>query len=238
MLILNNQRPPFSDIKLRQAVSFAIDREETMQALTNGFGKVVNDIWDEKSFWYMPFPAVQRDLEKVKTLLKAAGHENGLDVTLHVKPAYLNVAQVVQDQLNKAQIRTKLVVLDWVSMKPKLLKNEFDMAVSSAGSYADPDGRYGRFYAHDGPANYFAGGYANPKVDELLEKGREEVDPKMRKEIYTEIWKIVDEEVPHVILYMAPMTHAWRKRVQNFKVSVEGDIAFDGGGLAYVWLSE
>ena len=235
MVIMNNRKPPFDNVKLRQAVNYALDREELMAALTWGFGTVKNQIWPKDSFWHMDNPAVGYDPEKAKQLLKEAGHPDGIDVSLEVKPAFLPVAEVVQDQLNRVGFRVKLGVLDWASLKPKMKNYEYDMAVSGAGWYSDPDARYGRFYSEDGPANYFAGGYKNEKVTELLKQGREEVKPEKRKEIYAEVFTILQEEVPHLMLFHLPMTHAWRKDVEGFSVSAQGDLFFAEGGLPYTW---
>jgi peptide/nickel transport system substrate-binding protein len=238
MVIMNTRKPPFDDVKLRQAVLYALDREELMQALTWGFGGVTDQIWTSDSFWYMPDPVGTQDQEKAKALLKEAGYENGIDVTLECRSSYLPVAEVVQDQLKRVGIRSKIGVLDWASLKPKMEEFDFQMAVSGAGWYSDPDARYGRFYSEKGPANYFAGGYKNPKVEELLDQGRVETDQAKRKEIYTEIWRITRDEAPLIMLFKLPMTHAWNKKVNNFKVSRQGDLAFKDGGLANVWLSE
>ncbi|MBU2515398.1 hypothetical protein KJ966_29125 [bacterium] len=235
MLIFNTRKPPFDNIKLRQAVNYALDREELMLANTWGFGAVKNQIWPEKSFWFMGNPPVNQDLAKVKQLLTEAGYPNGIDVSLEVKPGFLPVAEVVQNQLKKANIRAKLGVIDWASLKPKMLDYNYDMVVSGAGWYSDPDARYGRFYASDGPANYFSGGYANQQVDDLIAKGRVEVVPAKRKAIYQEIFNIIDEEVPHLMLFHLPMTHAQRKNVKGFSVTKQGDLAFSGGGLPYTW---
>jgi peptide/nickel transport system substrate-binding protein len=238
MLIMNTRKPPFDNVKLRQAVLYAIDREELMQALTWGFGGVTDQTWTPDSFWYMPDPVGTQDQEKAKALLKEAGYENGIDVTLECRSSYLPVAEVVQDQLKRVGIRAEIGVLDWASLKPRMEEFDFQMAVSGAGWYSDPDARYGRFYSEKGPANYFAGGYTNPKVEELLDQGRVETDQAKRKEIYTEIWRITRDEAPLIMLFKLPMTHAWNKKVNNFKVSRQGDLAFKDGGLANVWLSE
>jgi peptide/nickel transport system substrate-binding protein len=117
-------------------------------------------------------------------------------------------------------------------------KYEYHLAVSGAGWYSDPDARYGRFYSKQGPANYFAGGYTNPRIEELLTQGRIETDTAKRKKIYTEIFEIANNEHPIVMLCMLPMTHAWSKRVKNFKISKQGDLALKDGGLSNVWLSD
>ena len=75
-------------------------------------------------------------------------------------------------------------------------------------------------------------------MEELLDQGRVETDQAKRKEIYTEIWRITRDEAPLIMLFKLPMTHAWNKKVNNFKVSRQGDLAFKDGGLANVWLSE
>jgi peptide/nickel transport system substrate-binding protein len=239
MLIMNTRKSPLDNITLRQAIEAAIDREEIMMATTWGFGGVANQIWGKDSFWRMPGKVRKgADPKKAKSLLKKAGYPNGIDLTLEVKPAFLPFAEVVQDQLKRVGIRCKLAPVDWAALKPRMKKYEYNLAVSGAGWYSDPDARYGRFYSKDGPANYFAGGYTNPRIEELLIQGRIESDRNKRKKIYTEIFQIANDEHPIVMLCMLPMTHAWLHKVKNFKVSKQGDLAFKDGGLSNVWLSE
>jgi peptide/nickel transport system substrate-binding protein len=239
MLIMNTRKGPLSNVTLRQAVEAAIDREEVMLATTWGFGGVANQIWGEDSFWRMPGEVRKNaDPAKAKELLKKAGHEKGIELTLEVKPAFLPYAEVVQDQLRRVGINCKLSPVDWAALKPRMKKYEYHLAVSGAGWYSDPDARYGRFYSAKGPANYFAGGYTNDKIEELLKKGRVETDPAKRKALYTEVFQIANEEHPIVMLCMLPMTHAWLNNVKNFKFSKQGDLALKDGGLSNLWLAE
>ena len=239
MLIMNTRKPPLNNVTLRQAIEAAIDREEIMMATTWGFGGVANQIWGKDSFWRMPGKVRKgADPEKAKTLLKKAGYPKGIDLTLEVKPAFLPFAEVVQDQLKRVGIRCNLAPMDWAALKPRMKKYEYHLAVSGAGWYSDPDARYGRFYSKDGPANYFAGGYTHPRIEDLLVQGRVETDAGKRKKIYTEIFQIANNEHPIVMLCMLPMTHAWLNKVENFKVSKQGDLALKDGGLSNVWLSE
>jgi peptide/nickel transport system substrate-binding protein len=239
MLIMNTRKPPLNNVHLRQAIEAAIDREEIMMATTWSFGGVANQIWGEDSFWRMPGEVRKNaDQAKAKELLQKAGYPDGIDLTLEVKPDYLPFAEVVQDQLKRVGIRCKLSPIDWAALKPRMKKYEYNLAVSGAGWYSDPDARYGRFYSKDGPANYFAGGYTNSKIEDLLMQGRMETDPAKRKVIYTEIYQIANDEHPIVMLCMLPMTHAWLQKVNNFRFSKQGDLALKDGGLANVWLAE
>ncbi|SEP05855.1 peptide/nickel transport system substrate-binding protein [Salinihabitans flavidus] len=236
MAIMNNTRPPFDDVRVRQAVNLAVDREEVMLARTFGFGTLENQIWDEKSFWRMAADVPQRDVEKARDLLAEAGYPDGLPVTIEARSTYLDDAQVVQGHLNEAGFQAEIAISDWAVLSDRMRSGEYDIAISGAGWYADPDGRYGRFYTPDGPANYFAGGYENPEVTELLRQAREQVDPKARKDIYQEIFDIIQAEVPHVMLYFAPNTMAWRPEVKGFRTDRQGGLSNADTGLAYVWL--
>jgi peptide/nickel transport system substrate-binding protein len=209
-----------------------------MKAITWGYGEACNQIWPQNSVWHIAEPVEKPDLNKARQLLTEAGYPDGIDVYLDSRPEYQGIAEVLQYQLKKAGIRTEIRLTDWVSLKPKMKSFNYDMAVSGSGWYADPDARYARFYSEGGPANYYAGGYRNPEVEKLLIEGREETDVTKRKEIYTKIWKITNEEIPHIILYKMPMTHAWQEYVKNFEVSRQGDISYAGGGLPYVWLDK
>jgi peptide/nickel transport system substrate-binding protein len=116
------------------------------------------------------------------------------------------------------------------------MKHTYDMVVSSAGAYADPDSRYGRFYTANGAANYFAGGYHNDEIDKLLEQGRVLSDPDARKPLYRHIEEIIQREMPHVILYIAPAAYAWSNRLQDLRIGDDGAMAISDGGLAQAWL--
>lgn len=237
MAIMNNQKPPFNDVRVRQAVNVAIDREGIMLARTFGYGTVDNQIWDQGSFWRMAGEVPKTDPAKAKALLAAAGYKNGLAITIECKSAYLNDAEVVQSQLNAAGFKAKIKILDWVALKKRMLASDYQMVISAAGWYADLDSRYGRFYVKSGPANYFAGGYDNPKVADLIAQGRTETVPAKRKVIYQQVIDILQHDVPHVMLYFAPQTMAWRNDVMDFRTDRQGDLAYGDGGLSRVWLN-
>lgn len=236
MAIMNTRKPPFNDVRVRQAVNLAIDRQAMIQALTFGFGRSDNQIWDKDSFWRMNGDVPQTDLAKAKTLLAAAGYKNGLPITISCKPDFVGEAQMVQSQLNAAGFLAKIQVIDWVTLKKRMNTFNYQLAISAAGWYADPDSRFGRFYVKTGPANYFSGGYDNSKVAELIASARIENDPNKRKVIYQQIFDIIERDVPSVMLYFSPQSLAWRNEVQGFHTNRQGDLAYADGGLAKVWL--
>lgn len=236
MAIMNTRKPPFDDVRVRQAVNLAIDRQAMIQALTFGFGRADNQIWDNGSFWRMKGDVPQADLVKAKALLAAAGYKDGLPITISCKPDFVGEAQMVQSQLNAVGFQAKIQVIDWVTLKKRMNTYNYHLAISAAGWYADPDSRFGRFYVKTGPANYFAGGYDNSVVAELLASARMESAPNKRKEMYQQIFDIIERDVPSVMLYFSPQSLAWRNEVQDFRTNRQGDLAYADGGLAKVWL--
>lgn len=238
MAIMNNTRPPFDDVRVRKALSLALDREEIMLARTFGYGTIENQIWDEGSFWRMRAELPRMDRDAARALLAEAGYPDGLPIKIEIRSTYLDDAQVVQSQLNQAGFDATIEVADWAALKTRMQAGDYDMVISSAGWYPDPDSRYGRFYVKEGPANYFAGGYENAEVTALVAEGRTLTDPAARKVVYQKIFDIVQDEVPHAMLYFSPKTLAWADAVQDFRTDRQGDLAYADGGLAKVWLAE
>lgn len=236
MATMNTTRAPFDDVRVRQAVDLALDREELMLARTFGFGHVDNQIWDEGSVWRMEATLPQRDLDRVSELLEEAGHGDGLDITIEARSLYLDDAQLVQSQLNEAGFNASIVVSDWAALAERMRSNNFDMVVAAAGWYADPDGRYARFYTPEGPANFYAGGYDNPEVTELLDEARRLNDNDERRALYQQVFDILQQDVPNPILYFAPNTMAWSHDVRDFRTDRQGGFSNAETGLKYVWL--
>lgn len=237
MASMNTTRPPFDDVRVRQAVNLALDREEIMLARTFGFGHVDNQIWDEGSFWRMETEIPQRDLARARELLAEAGHPNGLDITIEARSLYLDDAQLVQSQLNDAGFRASIVVSDWAALAERMRANNFDLVVSAAGWYADPDGRYARFYTPNGPANFYAGGYDNPVVTDLLDQARRLSVPEERRALYQQVFDILQHDVPNPILYFTPNSMAWSHDVRGFRTDRQGGLSNAETGLKYVWLN-
>lgn len=237
MAIMNTTKPPFNDVRVRQAVNLAIDRHVLVQALTSGFGRVDNQTWEEGAFWRLKGDPVKSNPAKAKALLAEAGFKNGLPITIECKPEYRRDAQVIQSQLNAIGFRATIQVSDWAALNQRMKAYNFQLAISAGSGYNDPDFRFSRFYLKTGPANYFAGGYENPRVAELLAAARVDPDPQQRKETYQQVFDIIERDVPSVVLFFEPRTLAWRSDVKGFQTNADGDLAFADGGLAKTWLN-
>jgi peptide/nickel transport system substrate-binding protein len=236
----NTEIPPFNNTKLRQAVAFAIDKANIIDAITWGFGTVTNQKVLKGSRWWVPFQDRKRDVERARALLREAGHPNGIKVRGLVRRGWLNQdeMQLVQSQLREVDIHVDIEIVEFATHQNALRDGHFIFTVTGGLPYMDPDLAYYQYYHTENGAikigNYPR--YSNPKVDRLLEQGRMEPDFLKRYRIYKEFLEMAHEEVPQIPLGFAPYVFAVRSRVRGFDVYPNGQFSYGVGGLAMTWL--
>ncbi len=197
----------FTNKKLRQAIAYAIDREEITIAGTNGDGLVatcytsVGSNGDQPDYqWY------EQDLDKAKQLLAEAGYPNGLTVTFRQDSSktYMVPAEVMQAQLKKVGINVEFDKVEratWTDMVGN--KRQYDATLRMVTlNVNDVDYILTRRLTSDmiGNANNYAG-YQNPEFDKLVAQARAETDDAKRKAIYKQCFDIIKEDVPVIPLY-------------------------------------
>ena len=242
MLHFNCSKPPFNDVRVRQAVAYAINREELVTAIWEEFGDPREQFFSEDSIWYLDIPQRKRDIAKAKSLLKEAGYPDGFEVALDVcstYPAMKMEAEVLEQQLRKIGIKVKPIVQDWPTHARKAFKGNFQLMAAGYGRIADPHFVYHGCFSTKGFYHFLTGrGYKNPKVDELLEKAAEPLDVEKRKAYYTEALKIIMEEAP--IVWGGSGVHfiGARSYVKGFEPHIYGMPVYVGGGFQHTWLDK
>ncbi len=226
----NLNQEPFDNHKVRQAFSYAVDRQAIAEFIFFGFtepayGPIPPSLWAynpevEDVYSYNP--------EKAKELLAEAGYEEGLSVTLQFsgrwqEPQY---TQVVQQQLAEIGVEVELVQREWGSHLDDLFNRNFgDMYVLAWTPVWDPDQVMFRSFSTDNDFNW--GGYSNPRVDELLVKGRNTLDLDERREIYQEAQLLVVKDAPYLFLHLNPYHLAISDDLENFDVGPSSYGIFD-----------
>ena len=104
--------PPFNNLKLRQAVLYALDKKSYIDAAYWGLGEPTDHGIPKESRWYMKMPSVKRDVAKVKTLLKEAKVGADFEVEVLARRGEEPEMQPIQDQLTTAGIKTKVTILE------------------------------------------------------------------------------------------------------------------------------
>ena len=221
-LWLNNRRKPFDDVKFRQAVMYAIDREAIAKVAFFGFAKVATGpVNSSVKFYTDKVTSYKRDLNKAKALIKETSYK-GEPLRLLPMPygeTWMRVAEMIRQNLQQAGIKVEMVSTDVAGWNQRLNEWDFDMSTTYVFQYGDPALGVARNYitsqiAKGSPWNNVEG-YSNPKVDELFERGMKETDAAKRAAIYAEVQKLLVDEVPVAWLHELQMPTLYRTKIDN-----------------------
>jgi peptide/nickel transport system substrate-binding protein len=227
MLLFNTRKPPLSDVRLRQAFAYALDKQEIVNADRWGYGEVVNQTFPKSSPWHFELEDYKRDPNKARGLLSGAGFPQGLALPILVSPKYLSTAQVLQTQLKAVGIKLDFQLVDDATRVSQTDKGEFAMMLRGQGFPLDPNRDLDMFYSKARNPS----GYSNPDFDRLYEQGRVERDFQKRKQIYREAMRLVIREVPSILIWGSDSFVGWRDRVKGFDLNIARIPIYDGGGI-------
>ena len=182
----NAQKPPFKDnLKLRQAIQYAIDREAMAKAVGGGVGTANKYDLTEGTLGYDPsVPFYSYDLPKAQALMKEAGVTTPLNVRLTVisREADQQQAQIIQQMLDKIGIKVEIEALERVAWGQKVRQsNDFEMATQQTSTPLDPD-VISLAWAPDGPAAYARP--SEPAIQDCLKEARTTYDMPKRQATY------------------------------------------------------
>ncbi|WP_019415779.1 ABC transporter substrate-binding protein [Paenisporosarcina sp. TG20] len=232
----NMNKPPFDNIKVRQAIAWAINRQEIVDISLFGYGTVLDGGPIPNTHWaHADFKAYGPDLDKAKTLLSEAGYPDGFKASIKVGAEYksqVSIAQVVKEQLQPLGIEIEVQPTEWGLFLDQWNKKEFDMVVLGWIGAVDPDDwLYAQF--HSGEA-WNAYGLDVPEIDALLEQGQSIADEAERKTIYQEVQKLIVEEAPYVFLHVNDQYEGLAPNLKGYVTSPTGSFI----GLKEAWLDK
>ncbi|MDI3339952.1 MAG: ABC transporter substrate-binding protein [Sphaerobacter sp.] len=203
---INCRKPPFNDPRVRQALSYAIDRKQFLDTAAFGEGEIAGPIPPADRNWALPtseYATYKQDVEKAKQLLAEAGYANGFTVRLTVSPQYqfdVTNAQVLQSQLKPLGINVEIQQVEWGNLLNTINKTrDFELLNIIYTHQPDPDGYTYNYFHSKSLSNH--SGLEDARLDELLDRGRSETDPAERKKIYAEVQKLVADELVPVLFY-------------------------------------
>jgi peptide/nickel transport system substrate-binding protein len=212
ILALNNSRKPYTDVRVRRAITHAVDKDEVLKGAMFGFGRIIGTNIDPLNPYFVDMSkAVPHDLQKAKQLLAEAGYPNGFDAVLKVTAQYpytVRTGEVLAGQLARAGIRVKLEQIEWGQWLERVYKQaEYDMTIIGHAEAWDENN-----YAN--PKYYFR--YDSPRLQDVFRQAQVSPDDRKRRAPYQELQRIMVDEAPVVWLYVYPRIVAARKGVQGF----------------------
>ena len=236
-LSMNVEKKPFDNVKVRQAVNFALNRKAYIDAVYMGNGVVAKNpmppsMWSYnnaiKDYDYNP--------EKSKALLKEAGLPDGFETDLWTMPVerpYMpngkKLGEMMQADLAKVGIKVKLVTFDWPIYLEKSKKGEHSMLqMGWTGDNGDPDNFLNVLLSCSAVA---AGGnrsrWCNKEFDDLIQKARLTTKVEERSKLYAKAQEIFKREAPWVTVAHSVVFKTMAKNVQGYKLDPFGGDYFD-----------
>jgi len=224
--IINEQHKPLDDVRVRQALSYATDRQEIINTVLLGDGVPTGPMPPGETEWAIPlnaenFPTYQYNPDKAMQLLKDAGVQS-LKIGIQCAPAYapdIPTSQVLQSQWKKVGIDLQLQQMEWAAVLKAQQDATFDLNITFNTNRPDPD-----TYLSVAHSKFIQnwGKYSNPKMDELIERGRSTTDLAMRKQIYADVQRLFGSEVPSLYLYVIKNYEPARSYVRGYVPMASG----------------
>lgn len=224
--------PFVKDARVREAFSLAIDRDALNQVAFEGLYTPANQAFSPVSPYHVKLPVAPRDVEKAKALLKAAGVQTPINVTLLVtnNPTSQQVGQVIQAMVSEAGFNVNLQMSEFASLLDRQQRGEFQLSLSGWSGRPDPDGSIFSFINSKGTLN--DGRYSNPQVDSWLTEARQTNDPAARQALYNNVVKQQQTDMPIAYLYFEPRIFGMNKKVEGFKAWPDGLVRLAGVKMA------
>lgn len=224
---------PMADPKVRQAISYGIDRYVICDTLYSGLGETPMPAAMAPSVaGYSETGVVPRDVEKAKALLKEAGYADGFDMTIMTTNVYnrgVEMGEIIAEQLKEIGVNVTLEVVEravfssaWGGFTPEEFGEKFgwDMFIMGSGGNADANTLLRRIMETDDTNINNYGFYSNARVDELLALGATTMDEAERDACYAEISQIVVFDDPFgVYINLRKNVYALAEGIENFAVS-------------------
>ncbi|MFC4320654.1 peptide-binding protein [Litchfieldia salsa] len=239
-LAFNLQQERFNDVKVRQAMTHAINREEIVQAVMNGDGEVAHVPESPLSWAYNDdVPRFEFDQEKAKSLLAEAGWEDtdgdgildkdGEKFSFTIKTNQGNkiredIVVVLQQQLKEVGIEATPEIVEWSAYIEQISAPnwDFDAMVLGWSMSTFPD-QYDIFHSSQREEGLNMHWYSNAEADKLMEEAKQILDQDEYKEIYGKIYNILAEEQAYTFLYYPNVHRAMLENIQGYEFHAKSE---------------
>jgi peptide/nickel transport system substrate-binding protein len=234
-LAFNTRDPVLRDVRVRQAIAYAIDRAAIIHYLLRDFARPAYSLLPPESWAYNgDVPLYDHNPDRARQLLEQAGYPavNGVRFHLTMKTSTEEsprlVAAVLQQQLREVGIALDIRTFEFATFLSDVIRGAYQLhTLRWIGGNEDPDifeyvFHSAKFSPNGGNRTY----YANPRLDLLIDQARGELDQNARKQIYAEIQRTLAEDLPYINLWYFENVMVHNRRVRNLTLNPSGNYDF------------
>jgi peptide/nickel transport system substrate-binding protein len=234
-MAMNLRDPILKDVRVRQALAYAINREPLVHYLWRDMVRPASGILPPQHWAFNgDVKAYTHDPAKARALLDQAGYptKNGVRFHLTMKTSTEEstrlLAAVLQQQLRDVGIVLDIRSFEFATFFADVQKGAFQLfSLRWIGGNQDPEFFESVFATSSFPPKRSNREfYSNPRVDQLIEQGREEIDQEKRKQIYAEIQRILADELPYINLWYFDNVIVHTPRVKGITLNPSGNYDF------------
>jgi peptide/nickel transport system substrate-binding protein len=221
-LALNTSKPPFDNVKLRQAIAWAVPYEEIQgSAFFNRAIPMYGAAGPaEKPVWPQPFP-YKTDLAKAKALMAEAGFANGLETTLSLDVGTATVGEptviLIQENLGKIGIKATIEKIPGANWRTTLNKKELPLVLNRFSGWLDYPEYYFYWNLHGNNSIFNISAYKNPEMDRLIDRARFTDDKAEYAKTVTDFIALCQREVPIIPLNQPVHDVAMQKAIGGYQ---------------------
>lgn len=239
---LNTNLKELSDVKVRQAMNYAVDRNAYVQLMYAGYGAPATSVMAPSISYYSEQPSYDYNLEKAKSLLAEAGYPDGFKLTLWGDNSTQEVKGMtfVKQQLEQIGIEVEVVPMEPATVSDKIYVPLEDAEINMwyvnwSPSSCDADGAMrALFYSTMcPPTSANTAYYNNPEVDDLLDQGIASADPEVLTPIYAKVQSILWNDAPWLFLGNDQNIFANKTYLSGVSVAPDGAVNFAEATLAH-----
>ncbi len=221
-LYLNNARAPFDDVRVRQALAYAIDPQQIMDFVSGGKGEEVgSSMYPAFAKYFMPElnDTYNTDIDRAKALLAEAGLEGGFSFTIHVSsahPQHIETCEVLKEQLAAIGVTANIQEIEWNSWLSDVYSaREYEATVVGVDASAlNAPSMLSRF-ASDAGNNFI--NFSSPAYDETFAAARAATDEAEKTDLYKECERILSEECASVYIQDLPSFVVLSNRFEGYE---------------------
>lgn len=211
------------DVKVRQAMLYAIDRQQILEELLNGHGEIVDGFLSSASpFYDDSLTPVSYDPEKAKALLEEAGWDSSQTIRFYVNSGdstFVNAASIIAAEWAAVGIKAEIQTVDFATLMSVAGTEDYDvLAVQYTYAPVDPYPDVAWLLGGEGSWT----GYSDDTLNDALTKSQLTSDPEETKELFSVVDKKVQEDVPMFSAYVISAQGAVSKRITGAAPSVYG----------------